>query len=102
MRRAKEWRLYCRLFSRKQGREDYKVPPPYFTNPDARQCNKRPLPAEDSRHPLQNFLHEGFLLENRERPGLLAGAEEARRDAELVVNGHGDAAFSRAVELGDD
>ena len=50
----------------------------------------------------QDLLKEGGFLKNRKRFGLFAGAEETGRDAELVVDGHGDAAFARAVELGDD
>ena len=52
--------------------------------------------------PLEDFRDEGFLFENREFLGFLAGTQETRRDIELVVDGHGDAAFAGAVELGDD
>ena len=41
-------------------------------------------------------------MEQRKGGGFFAGAEETRRDAELVVYGHGDATFARAIQLGDD
>ena len=50
----------------------------------------------------ENLLDEGLLAENGEGCRFFAGADEPGRDAELVVNGHGDAALARAVELGDD
>ena len=50
----------------------------------------------------QNFLKKSSFLENGKLLGFLASAQETGRDAEGVVDGDGDAAFTRAVELGDD
>lgn len=51
---------------------------------------------------LQNFTDELFLLKYCEGIWFFAGANEAWGDAELIVDGDGDAAFAGAVELGDD
>ncbi|MEN9535040.1 MAG: hypothetical protein RIR37_313 [Verrucomicrobiota bacterium] len=51
---------------------------------------------------LENLLHEGGFFKDREGLGFLASADEARWNAELAVDCHGDAAFARAVEFGDD
>src|SRR5207244_3494474 len=48
---------------------------------------------------LQHRLSEFAAVEEREVLDLLAGADEARGELQLVANGDDDAAFSRAVEL---
>lgn len=50
----------------------------------------------------ENLGDEAFLFKNPKRFGFLASAEKARRDVELIVNGHGDAALPGAIEFGDD
>ena len=45
------------------------------------ECGGRPPPG------LQQLADEAVALEDREAVGFLAGAEEARGDAELVVDG---------------
>ena len=50
----------------------------------------------------QNFRDEALFFENRKCLGFFTGPKESRWDSELVVDGHGDAAFSGAVEFGDD
>ncbi len=51
---------------------------------------------------LQHLRNKAPFLEDRERLRLLAGADETGGDAELVEDHESDAAFSGAVELGDD
>jgi hypothetical protein len=48
-----------------------------------------PLPAAS-----KNLCDEALFFENRKRFWFLTRAEETRWDAELVVDGHGDATFS--------
>lgn len=50
----------------------------------------------------EDFGNEALPFENGKSLGLLAGSDEARDDAELLVNIEGDAAFAGAVELGED
>src|SRR5688572_29108256 len=51
---------------------------------------------------LQHLLHKRAALEEIEVFHLLARADEARGDAEFVLNRHHTAAFAAAVEFGDD
>ncbi len=50
----------------------------------------------------QQFVDEAIWIERLEVWGGLAEADEAGRDAEFLLNGDEDAAFTAAVEFGDD
>ena len=65
-------------------------------------ANQHLAPPASRSFDLKHLANEPVFLEDGDGFGFFAGADEARGDFELVVDGDGDPAFARAVELGDD